>query len=830
MNKSVDCIKSGPNESTTKDNNSVKTKGKLRGKKRKRPCSETSSEPSSEHDVELPENAADVDRSLHAVALKNNLDETSVRKIIKKVVTNDRVLALVKMREEEDSGPEERPKLTRAKVKELMKVSPKTTTAWNLENLELTPIKHIPVKTRPEVKALIAQELPEDEDDEEYEPTHDDVPSDDDQGLESCSDLDSQPRTPATPRSQHAAKDEDEESLGKSIIKISKKELNDLITELFNVMPESTGDEALMAENLSNSVFTDNSQTEKLSEKITFEKKNYSKGSGGKGEPVRNETTEGNSQGDKNLTSKPAGDCERRYRGSGDTDTVCQRSITVEEKRQDGPEDGGYTDTNPAWRVFQHKLLSFSPQMSLYEHPEHEVPRIWLRYLAKTSKRFRSYLMKRTHSTGVPSKGIEINIGQVLNPPAKDPLPIGFTNQIVTNCAVGVTTPTPQPEKFDIQITQNSEQPKLYNHLYKFVETSTGPYLVLMPSTTHTYTVNTIQSIITTAETNPNVITEPSRTSQTTVVTDHCTCCILLRKICKEKQTLITDFFGKKIQTKCGCKEKRLPRISNKLKLLVNVSVTKFQLNFLIRTSMARNPSIKRKIYKLLQTFNLHEHDPVQLALNLDKVFGNELVDLYKEFIGFLTPEQADKIDAFKDYFISQHGPSLPANTKAQETMCEDSVVAEETTTNYEADQSMSDESDIGDSRRGPESHIRHLPIKTENGETTQYVTPTSENQNMALVVTVNKTEVQEFNDSSNSSRLTYDEGAVKIEGPEWKRDEDKLILEILKEHLSPEERQDKTILELFHEKNIVNIIAESLTDKSTDDITTRMLYLLQLC
>lgn len=53
-----------------------------------------------------------------------------------------------------------------------MKASPKSA-PWNLE---LTPIKHIPVKTRPEVKALIAQELPEDEDDEEYEPTHDDVP------------------------------------------------------------------------------------------------------------------------------------------------------------------------------------------------------------------------------------------------------------------------------------------------------------------------------------------------------------------------------------------------------------------------------------------------------------------------------------------------------------------------------------------------------------------------------------------------------------------------------------------------------------------------------
>ncbi|CAH0696009.1 unnamed protein product [Spodoptera exigua] len=1150
MNKSVDCIKSGPNESTTKDNNSVKTKGKLRGKKRKRPCSETSSEPSSEHDVELPENAADVDRSLHAVALKNNLDETSVRKIIKKVVTNDRVLALVKMREEEDSGPEERPKLTRAKVKELMKVSPKTTTAWNLENLELTPIKHIPVKTRPEVKALIAQELPEDEDDEEYEPTHDDVPSDDDQGLESCSDLDSQPRTPATPRSQHAAspkvvkdgpfkvpqeittpvrrkldleeeatialrtrsklslsstsiehiernfvppddipmpavddlwnqflneclnpastskhedddetdpeynvaadpdaQDEDEESLGKSIIKISKKELNDLITELFNVMPESTGDEALMADNLSNSVFTDNSQTEvsgrwegkkephsddetgkrqKLSEKITFEKKNYSKGSGEEVEipilsasaplllrknvkmvqkteviqiqiqpgecilpeqlqivqqqlrqhvqlatsnflqlyvhPIHweyaakyreyletfSKMVDANPKSVANVCNlKPAlelvntwqttmsentpenremiefiqNQCDRnRHRGlnkkfyvgefhetflkvvanspvflypyllpampfRGDLtskrfcylysedalialglqqfyeyvkSSVARRAgraglaaalrllarhllpwlppsqilAHINHIRRSKDKDNPIYQylTTGTVRPVQHKLLSFSPQMSLYEHPEHEVPRIWLRYLAKTSKRFRSYLMKRTHSTGVPAKGIEINIGQVLNPPAKNPLPIGFTNKIVTNCAVNETTPTPQPEKFDIQITQNSEQPKLYNHLYKFVETSTGPYLVLMPSTTHTYTVNTIQSIITTAETNPNVTTEPSRTSQTTVVTDHCTCCILLRKICKEKQTLITDFFGKKIQTKCGCKEKRLPRISNKLKLLVNgmkftrtsamqmlqnklqsllrakdsnvrlesdcndlddiVSVTKFQLNFLIRTSMARNPSIKRKIYKLLQTFNLHEHDPVQLALNLDKVFGNELVDLYKEFIGFLTPEQADKIDAFKDYFIcncltklvekveeqvvdlarrhiilteihkvfvknlstacelctgilntvhgypglaryiyslfphrqgrfeeptlpAQNNPSLPTNSKAQETMCEDSVVAEETTTNYEADQSMSDESDIGDSRRGAESHIRHLPIKT---------------------------------------------------------------------------------------------------------------------
>lgn len=50
-------------------------------------------------------------------------------------------------------------------------MSPKTTLG-----IKLSPIKHIPVKTRPEVEALIAQELPEDEDDEEYEFTNDDVP------------------------------------------------------------------------------------------------------------------------------------------------------------------------------------------------------------------------------------------------------------------------------------------------------------------------------------------------------------------------------------------------------------------------------------------------------------------------------------------------------------------------------------------------------------------------------------------------------------------------------------------------------------------------------
>lgn len=57
------------------------------------------------------------------------------------------------------------------------------------------------------------------------------------------------------------ADDEDEEALSHSIIKISKKELNDLVTELFSIMPEAT-EEELLADNIANSVLTDHSQTD----------------------------------------------------------------------------------------------------------------------------------------------------------------------------------------------------------------------------------------------------------------------------------------------------------------------------------------------------------------------------------------------------------------------------------------------------------------------------------------------------------------------------------------------------------------------------------------
>ncbi|XP_058822875.1 uncharacterized protein LOC131684212 [Topomyia yanbarensis] len=86
--------------------------------------------------------------------------------------------------EDEDPDPLQ-PKLTRLKAKQL-----------NKKPLPIAPLN----APRPdaEVAALIQQELGSDDDDEEYKPTEDEIHSDEDPNT-TISDIDSQPRTPATP-------------------------------------------------------------------------------------------------------------------------------------------------------------------------------------------------------------------------------------------------------------------------------------------------------------------------------------------------------------------------------------------------------------------------------------------------------------------------------------------------------------------------------------------------------------------------------------------------------------------------------------------------------
>lgn len=121
-----------------------------------------------------------IEKKLKQSALRNNLTHENIKNILHKVVRNDHVLAIVKLKEEElekqeqakksieaqqdddEDGPTSLPKLTRAKAK-----------ALNKQPLPLAPLK----STQPdsEVVALISEELRSDDDDEEYQPGDDDI-------------------------------------------------------------------------------------------------------------------------------------------------------------------------------------------------------------------------------------------------------------------------------------------------------------------------------------------------------------------------------------------------------------------------------------------------------------------------------------------------------------------------------------------------------------------------------------------------------------------------------------------------------------------------------
>ncbi|XP_017765424.1 PREDICTED: GON-4-like protein [Eufriesea mexicana] len=130
----------------------------------------------------------EIERQLDAKAAKTNLTATNVKNILKHVITNEHVMAMVKNRlhDTENDVPFE-PKLTRAKAKEL--AAAQVNIPW-----PITPIK----KTSSEVQVLIEEELPEDSSDEEYNPEQD-KQSDDEREVENPinSDIDSQPSTPA---------------------------------------------------------------------------------------------------------------------------------------------------------------------------------------------------------------------------------------------------------------------------------------------------------------------------------------------------------------------------------------------------------------------------------------------------------------------------------------------------------------------------------------------------------------------------------------------------------------------------------------------------------
>ncbi|OXU20302.1 hypothetical protein TSAR_000632 [Trichomalopsis sarcophagae] len=138
----------------------------------------------------LNEMEEEIERQLDAKAAKSNLTATNVKNILKHVISHEHVRAMVNKRlTKGDDDIVFEPKLTRAKAKELALAQPDI--PW-----PMTPVK----TTTSEVQVLIQEEFPEDSSDEEYQPDQD-PPSDDDKDVDNSvgSDMDSQPRTPATP-------------------------------------------------------------------------------------------------------------------------------------------------------------------------------------------------------------------------------------------------------------------------------------------------------------------------------------------------------------------------------------------------------------------------------------------------------------------------------------------------------------------------------------------------------------------------------------------------------------------------------------------------------
>ncbi|XP_044735676.1 uncharacterized protein LOC123297912 [Chrysoperla carnea] len=131
----------------------------------------------------------EIDKQLEEKAANTNMSAQNVKNILKHIITNEQVLALVRNSANDEPFRTENltfePKLTRAKVKELFKN-------------QAAPLR----TNKSEIHVLIDQELPEDEEDDEYIPGEDE--SDDDQST-LVSDLDSQPATPATPSNSYSA-------------------------------------------------------------------------------------------------------------------------------------------------------------------------------------------------------------------------------------------------------------------------------------------------------------------------------------------------------------------------------------------------------------------------------------------------------------------------------------------------------------------------------------------------------------------------------------------------------------------------------------------------
>ncbi|XP_022226226.2 uncharacterized protein LOC111076659 [Drosophila obscura] len=158
-------------------------------------------------DSQVDDDAKEIDRRLRKVARDNSISSEDMHRVVRSVVRNDHVLALVTLKAEDELARErlesteqqkrgaiiitDTPsvaKLTRAKAREL-----NCTPSISLPSLNDSPVD------ANGIEALIRDDLHSDEEDEEYTFKEDDFHESDEDPNTTASDMDSNPCTPNTP-------------------------------------------------------------------------------------------------------------------------------------------------------------------------------------------------------------------------------------------------------------------------------------------------------------------------------------------------------------------------------------------------------------------------------------------------------------------------------------------------------------------------------------------------------------------------------------------------------------------------------------------------------
>lgn len=183
--------------------------------------------------------------------------------------------------------------------------------------------------------------------------------------------------------------------------------------------------------------------------------------------------------------------------------------------------------------------------------------------------------------SGVTTNTVPVNKGE-----------IGKTGLNMTS-ANKISSPKVTENVQNVNTNQQNTSNVTPSNMYTVIQTSAGSYLIPLSLLQKTNTVNSITApIISTGVTAANAIKVTVLNKNTIKVNrhsvsnnkhylipddshgelkDHCKCCIVLRKICKDKQKCITDYFIsiKNKEKNCECTDRIYPKATKKLKLFL---------------------------------------------------------------------------------------------------------------------------------------------------------------------------------------------------------------------------------------------------------------------